>query len=312
MRMMRILASRAVTATELAQEFGITRRQAYRDLQQIQECEHPLEQHDGLWQLPLGYKGLPQIPVSHYELMSLYLAKSHMAHLAGTPFADDLDGLIKKIETCLPQKTINHLERIVQTFFPLLQPVRGYAKQKAVLDAIRKALLLQLSIVLRYQKPDAAVPLTYKVDPYVLVLRQNGLYVVGYTHRPKALRMFAVERIRKADLTEERFSTKPDLLRKAVSQHRFGLIDEIPQEVRIRFKKESAYLFKERQWHPTQTIKKFKNGDVVLTMQAGGLDEIATWVLSWGPQAKVLSPPALVQLVTAELTTATRQYRRPR
>lgn len=240
--------------------------------------------------------------------MSLYLAKSHLAYLAGTPFAEDLDGLTRKMEAGLPDKTVNHLERIVQVFAPHMRSIRPYGKQKDILIGIRKALLLQLSIVLRYRKPDAAGPLTYKVDPYVLVLRQNGLYVVGYTHRPKALRMFAVERIRKADLTEERFETKPDLLRKAVSQHRFGLIDEIPQEVRIQFKKESAYLFKERQWHPTQTLKGLKNGDVVLTMQAGGLDEIATWVLSWGPQAKVLSPPALVQLVTTELAAAARQY----
>ena len=90
------------------------------------------------------------------------------------------------------------------------------------------------------------------------------------------------------------------------------MIDEAPQEVRIRFSKDVAYLLKERQWHPTQTISELENGDVILTMQAGGLDEMSTWALSWGPQAKVLSPPALVKLVAAELTAAARQYQRPR
>ena len=71
-------------------------------------------------------------------------------------------------------------------------------------------------------------------------------------------------------------------------------------------------MFKERQWHQTQTIKELKNGDVVLTMQTGGLKELSSWVLGWGPQAKVLSPPALVKLAAAELTAAARQYQRPR
>lgn len=71
--MMRTLASRAVTVNDLAGEFGITRRQVYRDLAQIQEQGHPLQQsgdsRERTWQLPLGYKGLPQIAVSPYELM---------------------------------------------------------------------------------------------------------------------------------------------------------------------------------------------------------------------------------------------------
>src|SRR5438105_10221525 len=100
-RMMRALSSRACTVNDLAQEFGITKRQVYRDLKRIEEEGHPLTQSDGLgertWQLPLGYKGLPPITLTPYELMSLYLAKSNLSFLAGTPFTDDLDGVIRKL-----------------------------------------------------------------------------------------------------------------------------------------------------------------------------------------------------------------------
>src|SRR5205807_6628415 len=134
------------TDNDLAQKIGITKRQVYRDLKRIEEEGHPLTQSDGLgertWQLPLGYKGLPPITLTPYELMSLYLAKSNLSFLAGTPFTDDLDGVIGKITAALPQKTINHLERIGQTFLPLLRPLRRYDKQKAVLSVLQKALLL--------------------------------------------------------------------------------------------------------------------------------------------------------------------------
>lgn len=132
--MMRTLASRAVTINGLAEEFGVTRRQVYRDLVEIEAEGHPLERSDGsgeqTWQLPLGYKGLPQIAITPYELMSLHLAKSHLAYLKGTPFVGDLDSVIAKVEAGLPAKTTNHLERIVQVFVPLQRGTRTYAGKK--------------------------------------------------------------------------------------------------------------------------------------------------------------------------------------
>lgn len=87
--MMRTLASRAMTINGLTDEFRVTRRQVYRDLAEIEDEGHPLERSDGsgeqTWQLPLGYKGLPQIAITPYELMSLHLAKSHLVYLFNRP-----------------------------------------------------------------------------------------------------------------------------------------------------------------------------------------------------------------------------------
>lgn len=315
-RMTRMLASRACTVNDLAQEFVITRRQVYRDLERIEEEGHPLEQSDGegerTWQLPLGYKGLPPITLTPYELMSLYLAKSHMTYLAGTPFADDLDGIVQKIQAGLPDKTINHLERIGQAFLPLVRPLRRYDKQKAVLSVLQKALLLQRTVILRHQKPDHDKAVEHRVDPYALRLYQNGLHLITYSHRATAYRFFAVERIHDAALTEETFTIRSDFSPERLNLS-FGAMDEPAQTVRVRFSRDVAHRLKERQWHPTQTIKSLKNGDVVLTMQAGGMDEITSWVLSWGEDAQVLEPPELIEKVTTRLVAAQKQYtRKPR
>jgi predicted DNA-binding transcriptional regulator YafY len=316
MRMMRTLASRSCTVNDLAQEFDITRRQVYRDIEHIQEEGHPLTQNDGAgertWQLPLGYKGLPPITLTPYELMSLYLAKSNLSYLAGTPFVNDLDGVIGKITAALPQKTINHLERIGQAFLPLLRPLRRYDKQKAVLSVLQKALLLQRTVILRHQTPGHDKAVEHRVDPYALRLYQNGLYLIAYSHRAKAYRLFAVERIRGAAPTEETFTIRSDFSPERLNQS-FGVMDEPAKTIRVRFSRDAAHLLKERQWHPTQTIKALKTGDVVMTMQAGGLDEITSWVLSWGEDAQVLEPPELIEKVTARLNAAQKQYaRKPR
>lgn len=110
-RLVRILASRSVTIRDLADQLLVTPRQVRRDLHRIEEEGHPLSySEDGgerNWQLPLGYRGAPPIAISPYELMTLYLAKSQLQYLEGTPFVEDLDRVIAKVEAALPQKTHN-------------------------------------------------------------------------------------------------------------------------------------------------------------------------------------------------------------
>lgn len=312
--MMRALASRAMTVNDLAQQFGITRRQVYRELQRIEEEGHPLTQSsdtgERTWQLPLGYNGLPPITLSPYELMSLHLARAHFSYLKGTPFAEELNSAIAKVAASLPARTANHLDRIVQTFAPLQRPLRYYAKKNDLLRNLRKALLLQLTVAITYKKPDVSKASIYQVDPYALVLYEQGLYVAGYSHRSRGERLFAVDRIKRITLTEDRFEIPASYSSAERYTKQFGLITEPPEEVKIWFSRDVAHLMQERRWHPTQRTKKLKNGSVQVTFHAGGLDEIAWWVLSWGKEAKVLSPPKLVEIITDQLSTSLKRYAR--
>lgn len=310
-RIIRALASRDCTVNDLAHEFAVTRRQVYRDLARIEEEGHPLVQSDGAgeraWRLPLGYKGLPPITLTPLELMSLYLAKSNLEYLAGTPFMDDLDRVIGKITCGLPQKTINHLERIEPVFLPFPRPLRRYDKQKDSLSKLQRALLFQRTVVIQHQTPGNKKATEHRVDPYALRLYKNGLYLVTYSHRAKAYRLFAVERIHRVELTEDIFTIGQDFSPARLSEN-FGLVDEPAQTIRIRFAPHVADFLKEREWHPTQSIEDLDDGAVVLTMHAGGLDEILSWVLSWGETAQVLAPPALIDAIVDHLTAARQQY----
>lgn len=187
--------------------------------------------------------------------------------------------------------------------------VRPYAAQKAVLTLLRQALLLQRTVRLQYLKAGQKEAELQQVDPYSLLLYESGLYLVGYSHRAKALRKYAVERVKQVELTEETFELRAELLKKSATQRAFGLVEDDPaMPIRIKFDREVAHLLRERVWHPTQAVKPLANGDVLLTMQAGGSKEILQWILSWGPAATVLAPLELVELVKTALASASRRY----
>ena len=311
--MLRALASRSTTVQDLASAFKVTKRQVYRDLDRIHEEGHPLEQSDGddekTWRLPLGYKGLPQIAVTPYELMALHCAKSHMSYLRGTPLVEHLNALAEKVESALPDKVANHLARINDVFLPRQAPVRDYSRQGEVLARLEKALLLQRTVRLHHIRPDYEEPAEHPVDPCRLVFHQFGVYVLGFSHRAQALRLFAVERIVAVDVSDQSFEIPSDVNLDTNYERLFGLIDEPTQLVRIRFSAEVAYLIKERRWHPSQQNEIQKDGSVIASFTVGGTDELASWILSWGSAARVLEPQVLVEAVTSHLARAVERYR---
>jgi predicted DNA-binding transcriptional regulator YafY len=313
-RMIRTLCARGMTRAELSEAFDIHPRQVYRYLQEIERLGYLFEDHAGggerVWKIEGGYQGIKPEPATDQELMSFYLAKNHLAYLNGTPFVHDLESLGRKIEAGLPTRTANKIERLVQVFLPAQRPQRSYAAQREALAALQKALLYQRPARILHQALGYPKPAAHRFDPYALRLHNYGLYLGGYSHRAKDFRWLAVERIREVtvDMTADPFELRPACVRRMKSERAFGMIEEPLLPVRVQFHRDIADYFKERQWHPTQRVQRVKNGDVVVSLEAGGVEEIASWVLSWGGYAKVLGPPELRDEVRRHLAEAQAQY----
>jgi len=313
-RMIRTLCARGMTRAELEEAFEIDRRHIYDYLKEIEQLGYVFVDHEGggekVWRIEGGYQGIKPEPATSSELMSLYLAKSHLAYLAGTPFMEDLESLSRKIEAGLPSKTANKIEQMVQVFLPVQRPQRSYAKQRKILVELQTALLLQRKVKITHRAQSYPKPVVHLVEPYGLQLFDYGLYLVGYSNRAKDFRRFAVERIQTAivDMSADPFTIRPEYAARARSRKAFGLIEGELMDVRVQFSREVADYFKERQWHPTQQVKMLKNGDVIVSFQAGGVDEIVSWVLSWGIHAKVLHPKKLVDSISMHLIMTQKKY----
>lgn len=54
----------------------------------------------------------------------------------------------------------------------------------------------------------------------------------------------------------------------------FGMVEEAPMAVSIRFSPTIAHTINDRVWHPTQTIRQEQDGSIVLSFTAGGKMEM--------------------------------------
>ena len=297
----RILESRyGATVDELAEECCVTRRTVYRDLDAIRDAGYPLvsePEDDGrtLYSFITGYKNLPPITFSLEELMTLYLCRGQLGFLRGTPFQDDLDDIFGRIHSSLPPRSVAHLERIAETATPKFQEDRDYAAKKELLKELRRALLYQYSLDLSYTPARRATE-SYRFDPYTLLFYEGALYLGGYAHNRKALRLFLIDRIEQVTVLGERFEVPEDFSAGDLTGSAFGLIDEKQQMIKVRFGEEIGHLIRERVWHPSQNLVEEEGGALTLTFEASGEKEILAWLYSYLPYVEVLEPESLREM----------------
>jgi proteasome accessory factor B len=64
----------------------------------------------------------------------------------------------------------------------------------------------------------------------------------------------------------------------------------------------------EVQWHPTQRVEWNEDKSAKFYVEVDGIREIAWWILGYGDQVKVVSPPALVKRVAETARRVVAKY----
>lgn len=292
-----IEARHGISVGELAEETGVDRRTIHRDLNAIHEAGYPLvsEWQDGvkLYRFLTRFKDVPPISFTLQELMTLSLLRSQLDLLNGTPFHEDMQSVFRKVNSVLPPRLAAHMERIAQVSHPLLQGKRDYGKFSDALQLIRHALLYQQTITISYRPVGRGAPVAYQVDPYTLLFQKGGIYLLGFARERQALRTFSVERICAVEPGKERFEIAEGFNAKQMLEEAFGIVAEPAMEVKIRFSPRIAHAIRDRVWHSSQQVTEEGDGSLLLSFRAGGKMEILSWLLSYGPQAELLSPEHL-------------------
>jgi predicted DNA-binding transcriptional regulator YafY len=127
----------------------------------------------------------------------------------------------------------------------------------------------------------------------------------------KRLGVFAVERFTDAEALRERFDVPADFRLDQVLHGAFGIhvqSDNEPRRVVIEFSKEKAMLVRARVWHPSQQLEDLPDGGVRFSFSCSNLTPVVSWILEWGPHARVLSPDELRTQVVNELDRARALY----
>jgi predicted DNA-binding transcriptional regulator YafY len=304
-----------VTIDELAGLCAVTTRTIRRDLQALEEAGFPLfddrSGDDGKtrWRVNgQALKGLSAgLTVS--ELCALYFSRTLLASLSGTPFRDDVASAFEKLASVLTPHMRQFLDRLPHVITTKADPMRRHEnpRQQQVVARALEATLHLRQAQLTYHSKSSDRTKSYLVHPYRLAYAQGGLYVLAYVPEYGEVRTFAVERIQEISLLDERF-TPIEELPDAAFPHSLGVHSGPPERVEIAFEPTVADYVRAREWHPSQQVRDTESGGVAMTLDVCLDRALHSWILSFGPFARVLSPHTLAREIADQLSEAKARY----
>ena len=144
----------------------------------------------------------------------------------------------------------------------------------------------------------------YLVHPYRLAFAQGGLYLLAYVPDYKVVRTFAIDRITSVTLEKQTFTPKQDV-GDDVFANSLGVNTGPAERVEIEFARATSRPYvRARVWHASQHVRENGDGGLRLTMDVCHDWALRSWILSWGPFARVVSPAPLASAIRADLEAA--------
>jgi len=242
------------------------------------------------------------------ELCALYLSRNLLESVAGTPFQRDLTHAFERLQRALSPRMRQFLDRLPAVLATKPGPrARGGEAASNIVDKLLEATLHFRVASMRYHSVSSAKVKDYLIHPYRLAFAQGGHYLIAYVPAYEAVRTFAVDRIKSVSLEKQTF-TPPRDMPDDIFANSLGVNTGPAERAEIAFDARIAPYVRARVWHASQEVRDQDDGSLVLTLQVCHDWALRSWILSWGPFARVIAPPTLALEVRQDLDAATQLY----
>ena len=296
---------RGCTVQQLVTENDVSDKTIRRDLKLLQTVFDITEKTgDGgikRWQMkPFA----EQLGFNLTELLSLHFSQQFLEPLVGTPFWHGNRSVFLKIRGALGDNAIRYIEKLTAGLQTTRVGVSNYQARGAMIDRLLVAIEDHKVTLITYQSMQSTEPVEQEVYPLGMVHHRGSLYLIAWSSRRSQVRNYKVDRIDDVDIQNLQYTVPSDFdladwLSKSFGVWRSG--SEDLQTIRIHFARSAARYVQESTWHETQQLFPQPDGTVIAEFQLPDIEEILKWILSFGPSATALEPPALVEKIREEV-----------
>jgi len=251
---------------------------------------------------------LPSIKMTESDFFSLELISKLFDQYKGTPLYESLEDVLEKLSQYLPssisinQHWFDHSFSFFQTPHSKLNP--------EIWVTVFKGIKNKKLIRIWYQSPTKGEVLSNRIEIYHIICNKGEWYLIAYSRNSKSIRIYAMSRIKRAELQKEKYIIPDDFDIKKYMGNNFGIFSKDGEyKVELNFSKEVAHLIKERSWNQEWVIYENDDGSLKLNLKAGHLLEIKRWVMSWGDEVEVIGPDELRDAIKENIKKLNDKYR---
>lgn len=275
-------------AQDFAQQFEISERTVYRDIQALCEVGVPIIAIPGEgYRLMEGYY-LPPITFTANEARSLYLA---IAMLSGWTKEGSTrtaaQTALEKVRAVLPSTTLKQVETLeaIINFYTLDKTTLDFDDEKLL--TLQEAIYQKQVVHLCYHALNSNAVSERDVEPIELIFFDKAWMLSAYCRLRRDQRMFRLDRIDDLQVRRETFEPRPS--------ERYTM-ERSPTQIVVRFDQSIVRWVREDQ-HYTFTKEQAAGAtnaqDRIMIYQPREFRQIKGWLLSWGDKMEILEPPEL-------------------
>ncbi|MCB0197452.1 MAG: YafY family transcriptional regulator [Anaerolineae bacterium] len=276
-------------AQDFSQQFEISERTVYRDIQSLCEVGVPIMAMPGEgYRLMEGYY-LPPITFTPNEARSLYLAIAILSAQAKPgPTQDAARTALEKVRSVLPsasRKQVEALEAIIN-FYSFPKNLLDF--DDTLLGTLQEAIQQRRLVHLCYHSLSSNAVTERDVEPLELIYLDKAWILSAYCRLRQEQRMFRLDRI-------DAIKVRPRETFAPRSPERHTL-ERGPEPIVVRFAAEIVRWVREDQHYSfvkERAVDAPDSADRLMIYRPRTFRQIKNWLLSWAESMEIIAPPHL-------------------
>ena len=287
------------TMTEMMEELDCSRRTAERLLAAIRQAcvdveEVRTDEREKRWRMRpnrlVGAVRMTAEEVAEIEAAALRLSQDGLPARAAT-LRQAANKLRAMMDDAARRRADSDVEALLASEGLASRPGPRVVVGEGVIETLRHALLAGQRVRLGYRGTKGEVRehllepcgLVYGTRPYLLAVKPGKADAV----------MWRLDRVTFVDATEEGFAPRAGFDVGTLMRDSFGVWREAPMDVVLRFDTSAAADAAGWRFHASQVVEPQPDGSLILRFRAGGIEEMANHIATWGDTVQVISPPVL-------------------
>ena len=284
-----LLEKKTITAKELAEYFGVSIRTIYRDVDVLSTAKIPIYMNKG--------KGggirlledfvLDKSILTDEEQNQILFALQGMQQMRVSGEKD----ILEKMSMLFQKNKANWIEVDLSNW----SNVEG---QDKTFELIRKAVLEKKVLQFVYYNSKGEEK-NRQAEPLQIYFKDKAWYLKAFARDAQDYRFFKMARMRNIEILDENFERElPEIIEKKVDFKTVNLTLQISQNLAYRVYDEFE----------KENITKMLNGDFLVNVQFPENDWVYGYILSFGEEAKVISPEYVKNRIIQKLKRNLREY----
>lgn len=176
-------------------------------------------------------------------------------------------------------------------------------------QVVASALVRRKRLIIEYHSRGSDETSTRELSPQRLMHYRGNWYLDAWCHTKNAMRNFAVDAIKKAEITEQVADDIPETQLNEVLATGYGIFSGKDVEwATLHFTAERARWVADERWHSKQKGKFLKDGTYELKVPYSDHRELIMDILKHGQYVTVVAPESLRQIVAETLKASIANY----